>query len=124
MSEEAIIEAESTAESDGWDWARVEIFGHTKHYGRIREEDKLGAKMLRIDVPIFQEVRGVGDVSPTPLRWETMWYSAPAIFSLARVNEEAVMKANKPYVSSYRLAYRPEEKNMDLRVEEVDEEPF
>ena len=39
------------AENDGWEWAIVEIMGHRKHAGRIREEERFGAKMLRVDVP-------------------------------------------------------------------------
>jgi hypothetical protein len=89
---------EEAAQDDGWTWAKVEIFGHTKHYGRAREEDKLGVKMLRIDVPKF-ESEPVGDV---PTRWETYWYGAASIFSIAITDEESVMKANKPYESPYR----------------------
>lgn len=111
MTEEAAAD-----QNDGWDWARVEIFGHTKHYGRVREEDKLGVKMLRVDVP-----RITPDVET---RWETFWYSAAAIFSLARTDEETVMKQNKPYESPYRLSHRPEEKSMDIEVEYEDGVPF
>lgn len=102
MTDEAAAE-----QNEGWEWARVEIFGHTKHYGRIREEDKLGTKMLRVDVPKYD--------APDVIRWETFWYSAAAIFSLARTDEESVMKANKPYESPYRL--RAPERDEPLELE-------
>lgn len=53
------------AEDDGWQWAIVEIFGHRKHAGRTREEERFGAKMLRIDVPI--------DGDPAK-GWTTIYY--------------------------------------------------
>ena len=39
-------------DNDGWEWAIVEIFGHRRHAGRTREEERFGAKMLRIDIPV------------------------------------------------------------------------
>lgn len=42
----AVVEDE-----EGWEWAVVEVFGHRRHAGRTREEERFGAKMLRIDVP-------------------------------------------------------------------------
>lgn len=80
-------------EADGWEWAIVEIFGHRRHAGRAREEERFGAKMVRIDVPI----KGDG--------WETHWYGGASIFSYTLTNEESVIRANKPYEapSVYRL---------------------
>ncbi len=33
-----------------FEWAIVEIFGHRRHAGRTIEEERFGAKMLRVDV--------------------------------------------------------------------------
>ena len=39
-------QAQSEVErADGWEWAVVEIFGHRRHAGRTREEERFGAKM-------------------------------------------------------------------------------
>ena len=81
-------------EEDGWEWAIVEIFGHRTHAGRTREEERFGAKMLRIDVPIK------GDPANG---WETRWYGGASIFSMSLSDEATVMRANKPYESPYRL---------------------
>jgi hypothetical protein len=50
MNDATTIEPQP-AESDGWEWAIVEIFGHRRHVGKSREEERFGAKMIRIDVP-------------------------------------------------------------------------
>ena len=50
MTEER--ENEPSVEQDGFEWAIVEVLGHRKHAGRVREEERFGAKMLRIDVPV------------------------------------------------------------------------
>ena len=81
-------------------WACVEIFGHRKHYGRIREVERFGTKMLRVDVPTQ---------TPAPLlaeseSFETFMYGGGAIFSLTPMTEEAARKwaaAERP------SAYRP-----------------
>jgi hypothetical protein len=82
--------------TEGWDWAVVEIMGHRTHAGRIREEERFGSKMLRVDVP------NEGDPAKG---WTTHFYGASAIFGLRYSDEATVMKANKPYVSPYRLTY-------------------
>ncbi|MDR3488736.1 MAG: hypothetical protein P4M05_28015 [Bradyrhizobium sp.] len=76
-------------QSDGWEWAIVEIFGHRRHAGRTREEERFGAKMLRIDVP----VKG----NPAANGWETIYYGGSSIFSFALCTEASALQANKPY---------------------------
>ena len=44
MTEER--ENEPSVEQDGFEWAIVEVLGHRKHAGRVREEERFGAKML------------------------------------------------------------------------------
>jgi hypothetical protein len=82
-------EPQSNEPTDGWEWARVEIMGHRCHYGRVREEERFGAKMLRVDIPIK------GD--PAANGWTTVYYGGPSIFSFGLIDEAAAMKANKPY---------------------------
>lgn len=92
---DAATAAEDT--NNGWEWSIVEIFGHRSHAGRTREEERFGAKMLRIDVPIN------GD--PDAQGWETHWYGGAAIFSQTPTDEATVMRINKPYErpGTYRL---------------------
>lgn len=82
---------------DGWEWGIVEIMGHRTHVGRCREEERFGAKMLRVDVPI----KGDPDVNG----WETHWYGGSSIFSYALTDKESAMRLNKPHESPsrYRL---------------------
>lgn len=83
--------------TDGWEWAVVEIFGHRRHAGRTREEERFGTKMLRIDIPRN------GD--PDAQGWETHFYGGSAIFSFSLTDETTALRANKPYESPARLTY-------------------
>lgn len=91
----------ASTDADGWEWAIVEIFGHRKHAGRTREEERFGAKMLRIDIPIK------GD--PAANGWATSYYGGASIFSFALSDEATVLRMNKPHDEPYRLTYRDEE---------------
>jgi hypothetical protein len=93
MSETTTADASDDA---GFEFARVEIFGHTRHYGRIREEERCGVKMLRIDIPAV-----VDDIGVTG--WRTIYYAATAVFSLALTTRDAVIDANRPYAPPSRL---------------------
>lgn len=88
-------------DSDGWEWAIVEIFGHRKHAGRTREEERFGAKLLRVDVPN----KGL----PAEHGWTTHYYGGASIFSFTPAEEATCLRANKPYESPYRLSYKPSE---------------
>lgn len=82
---------------DGWQWAIVEIFGHRKHAGRIREVEQYGTKMMRIDVP-FYAGKQEGEKWPYKIvdmhldRWETYYYGGASIFSLTPTDEATVTK--------------------------------
>ena len=88
----------------GADEARIEIMGHRCHYGRTREEERFGSKMLRIDVP------NKGD--PATHGWSTLYYGGASIFSFALTDEASVMKANKPYVSAYTLTDQSDDEEL------------
>ena len=106
-------DAVTEAESDGWDWAMVEIMGHRSHAGRCREVEQFGAKMLRIDIPIK------GDPANG---WETRLYSGASIFSYTPTTEASVMRANKPYESAARYSLpKPEEDRDPFDTDEEDD---
>ena len=84
-----MVEETAAFESDGWEWAVVEVFGHRRHAGRTREEERFGAKLLRVDIPTK------GD--PAANGWETIYYGGSSIFSFALCTEAAALRANKPY---------------------------
>ncbi|MFC3693375.1 hypothetical protein [Chenggangzhangella methanolivorans] len=93
-------------EEEGWDWALVEIFGHRSHAGRTREEERFGAKLLRIDVPV--------DGDPTANGWRTHFYGGASIFSFTLTDEATVMRQNRPYRSPSRLTLpAPEDDDFD-----------
>lgn len=69
-------------------YACVEVFGHRKHYGRIKEVDRFGAKMLRVDVPTRSSAPLLGEDE----QFETFIYGGSAIFSLTPMTEEAARK--------------------------------
>lgn len=111
MTDEAV--AQPLPDAPAWEWALVEIFGHRSHAGRAREEERFGAKMLRIDVPI--------DGDPAVKGWRTHFYGGSSIFSYALTDEDSVMRANKPYerASPYRLP-KPESEFTPEDMEEDD----
>ena len=95
---------EIVKEDDGWEWSFVEIMGHRSHWCRSREEERFGAKMIRIDVP------NQGD--PTK-GWTTHYYGGASIFSYSLTDEATVMKRNKPYEPPSRLSLpAPEDDDM------------
>jgi hypothetical protein len=73
------------AESDGWEWAIVEIFGHRRHVGKAREEERFGAKMIRIDVPKLGP-------APDEVTWSSHYYGGSSLFSYTPTDELTVMK--------------------------------
>src|SRR5947209_6079312 len=95
MTEQA--QEQEQQQDTGWEWAIVEVFGHRSHAGRTREEERFGAKLLRIDIP--------NKGKPDEHGWTTIYYGGSSIFSFSLATEEAVMKANKPYASPARLSY-------------------
>lgn len=93
-------------EPQPFEWGIVEVFGHRRHAGRCREEERFGAKMLRIDIPIKGDAPANG--------WETHFYGGSAIFSYTLTDEETVTRMNKPYepAARYRLP-APEQDEAD-----------
>lgn len=88
---EAAEATTATPEDDGWDWAAVEIFGHRRHVGRIREEECFGTKMLRIDVP------KVDPETTAVTGFASHYYGGGSIFSITPTDEDSAVRANKPW---------------------------
>ena len=89
-----MVEDGAATADDGFEWAVVEVFGHRRHAGRIREEERFGAKMLRVDVPTE------GDPAKA---WATHFYGGAAIFSVSLSDMATVMRINAPATPPYRL---------------------
>ena len=114
MSDTATLEQPAAPASDeGWEWCFLEILGHRSHWGRSREEERFGTKMIRIDIPIK------GD--PIANGWETHYYGGASIFSYSLTDEAAVMKRNKPYEPAARYRLPAPEEDDPYR---DDDEPF
>lgn len=67
-------------------WAIVELMGHIKLAGRVTEEEKFGAKMGRIDMPL-----GAGYVS--------QWFGGGSVYRITIVTEAVardVARRNQP----------------------------
>jgi hypothetical protein len=80
-----------------WEWAIVEIFGHRRHVGKAREEERFGAKMLRIDVPKIE--------ANAELSWSSHFYGGASIFSFTLTDEKTVMRyAEREYTPA--IPYR------------------
>lgn len=99
-----------------FEWAIVEIMGHRKHAGRVREEERFGAKMLRIDVPTLAVVPPAAEGEQPSFdveKWTTHWYGGPSIFSFTLTDEESVMRINRPYYSPQRYIAPPHDSDFD-----------
>lgn len=101
-------------EDEGFDWAIVEVFGHRRHAGRTREEERFGAKMLRIDIPTV-ELRddGAGVRGAAITGWTTLFYAGAAIFSLTPTDKATALRANRPHEPAGRLTYREADSDVD-----------
>lgn len=86
-----------------WEWAVVEVFGHRRHVGRTREEDRFGLKMLRVDVPNLAK-NDDGELMIES--WSTHFYAGAAIFSFSLTDEASAMRANRPYEAAALIAWR------------------
>lgn len=85
------VETAAQPPADGWDWAAIEIFGHRRHVGRIREEERFGTKMLRIDVPsVDYETRTISGFA-------SHYYGGGSIFSITPTDEASAITANRGY---------------------------
>ena len=91
---EAAAQAEESA--DGWEWMLVEVLGHRRHTGRVREEERFGAKLLRIDVPLKGDPEAHG--------WQTHYYAPASLYGLTPCTREAALQANRPYEPPARYA--------------------
>lgn len=96
-------------QSDGWEWMFIEIMGHRSHWGRTREEERFGTKMLRVDVPRFITHQRSEDgpaerIDPPIVEWATRYYSGSSIFSITLTDEATVMAKNKPCEPRVRLS--------------------
>lgn len=58
-------------------WCLVELFGHTKIYGRCTEQNIAGSNMLRVDVP---------ETTNQPAF--TRFFGASAIYSISPLDED------------------------------------
>lgn len=118
MSEE-INQQQPSAIDDGWEWMLVEIMGHRTHWGRAREEERFGAKMLRIDVPRFVKFERTDSsapaigIDPPRVEWTTHYYGGASIFSYTLTDERTVMARNKPYEPPSRLLSAPEKVDIE-----------
>lgn len=101
-------------EADGWEWAIVEVFGHRKHAGRTREEERFGAKLLRIDIPTKGDAAANG--------WETVYYGGASIFSFSLSDEATCLRLNMPWDAPSRRILPPPGETQDVDIDA--DEPF
>jgi len=91
-------EQNTTDADEGFEWAVVEVFGHRRHAGRAREEERFGAKMLRIDIPTLVWPEDQPEAKePTISGWVTHFYGGASIFSYTLTDEQTAMQINRPY---------------------------
>lgn len=90
-------------------WARVELMGHRIRYGRVREVEMFGAKLMQVDVT-------------NSLGVATEYYGGSSIYCLRPISEEDARKNAEPY-SPPKPAAIPHYADDDIDDFE-DEQPF
>lgn len=88
------------AEAPEDEYAVVEVFGHRRHYGRVLEVERFGAKLLRVDIPTE------GDFAKG---YTSHLYGGAAIFSFTPTDRETVERCNRPYHAARPLLARAED---------------
>lgn len=98
--ESATIMTAEEAEAFGYEWAIVEVFGHRRHAGLAREEERFGVKLLRIDIPKYQWVQPEGQPAELEVvSYTTHFYGGASIFSYSLTDEATARKINTLYLS-------------------------
>lgn len=95
-----MTEGTETAEAEGFEWMMVEIFGHRSHWGKGKEVERFGSKMLRIDVPQVMwsmPTQDEPDPKPVVTGWVTHFYGGSAIFSNTLTDEVTAIRRSAPY---------------------------
>lgn len=78
-------------------WAVLELMGHRRVAGRVREVREFGARMLQVDIP-----------SDPPA---TQLYSVRAVYCLTPVSEEAARaQADRPWCCDV-VSFRPDDED-------------
>jgi hypothetical protein len=112
---EAELETAAPADED-FEWMMVEIFGHRSHWGKGKEVERFGSKMLRIDVPQVEWSEPTGD-KPAPeaivVGWVTHFYGGASIFSNTLTDEVTAIRRNAPYSRPARYLLAPEVEDTD-----------
>lgn len=126
-------EQETAAPADeDFEWMMVEIFGHRSHWGKGKEVERFGSKMLRIDVPQVEWSEPTADKpAPEPIvtGWVTHFYGGASIFSNTLTDETTAIRRNAPYSRPARFlpAPDPEERDHDpepwVNPDDVEEYP-
>lgn len=110
MDGESLNEAQAGGVEQQDEWALVEIFGHRRHWGRIIEVERFGAKLLRVDVP-------ASDAPDAQLT--SHFYGGGAIFSMTLTDEATARRMNKRRDEPY-LARLPAPDHDEQREDELD----
>ena len=94
-------------------WAIIEIMGHRRLAGMVREVDVFGTKMLRIDT-VELPAREEREVSYPAQASITQLYSGSSLFSLTPATREACEEVA-------RAQQRPEYRNLSLPAKDDDD---
>lgn len=89
-------------QTEGGEWAVVEIFGHRRHVGKTFEVDRFGAKMIRIDEPTLPD----GAASFEGATWTTHYYGGAAIFSVQPTDEATALRLAVRHFVPRAIPYR------------------
>lgn len=69
-------------------WALLELIGHRQRVGRVSEVEAYGGKLLRIDIPVLDDMDTVNDFA-------TEFYGAASVYALRPLSETVALAMAK-----------------------------
>jgi hypothetical protein len=120
-------------------WAIVEQLGHRRAIGKVSEIEMFGTKLLRLEVPVFEEVlekktdlTGENTIKTRKIvSWVTRYCGGPSIYQVTPLTEDAGMAhaeqqsdPRPPNPAALRPLLAYDEDNHDHHYDDDEDRPF
>lgn len=71
-------------------WALIEQMGFRKTIARVREVEQFGTKMIRLEVPFWDEIALSAEAAP-PSGFTTRFAGGPSLYQVSPMDEELAL---------------------------------
>jgi hypothetical protein len=73
-------------------WAILEIMGHKRYAGHLREESVAGVAMFRLDIPEIRQLSPIGDGQGRVIPAWSKYFAAGAVYAITPVPEDVARR--------------------------------